>query len=183
MCFVSGIKSKIASNKTVKPFVAFLLTRTSGAQTTRGKKMTLRNIVLCLSIVDLSGCSILAYTPVVTTSVLGINQTDLSNDPKYKGFINRPFHLSPLLDKSWQLKKFDRGRYYIEVSIELSKNKVICDLGVANIVIVKIFDDSISGGVFYSAEVTCDTQVFDAPLNHWSDSLMQSVKFADERST
>jgi hypothetical protein len=68
-----------------------------------------------------------------------------------------------LEDKSWQLEKFDGGRYHIERLVESSKKEVICDLRDGSVVITKIFHDSINGGVFYSANVTCNDQAFDAP--------------------
>ncbi len=119
----------------------------------------------------------MAYTPVVATSGLGFNKTDLSESQEFKRFTNRPLRLVTLDKASWQLKKYEGGRYHIELKTSVGKKDVICELESKNIVIEKIFDDSVNGGVFYSAKVICNDRVFNAPLNRWSDQLRNSIKF------
>ncbi|WP_290701924.1 hypothetical protein [Amphritea sp.] len=138
--------------------------------------------IFYLCVFFLCGCSVLAYTPVVATSGLGLNKTDLSESQEFQEFINQPFRLTTLGNTPWQLKKFGGGRYHIELAISLSKKEVICELGAKSIVIDKIFDDSINGGIFYSAKVTCNDHVYNAPLNRWSDRLRNSIEFIGNNS-
>jgi hypothetical protein len=137
----------------------------------------LKLITTYLGAFFLYGCSVVAYTPVVVTSVLGINKTDLSEKQEFIEFTNRPFHLQRIDEKSWQLKKFEGGRYHIELSVGFSKKEVICELNDETVVIDKIFDDSLNGGIFYTAKVNCNGHNYTAPLNNWSAQLRDSIKF------
>lgn len=142
----------------------------------------LKKHILYLCVFLLCGCSIVAYAPVVATSGLGLNKTDLSESQEFQEFINRPFRLATLGETRWQLKKFGGGRYHIELVTSLSSKEVICELASESIVIDKIFDDSINGGIFYSAKVTCNDHFFNAPLNRWSDRLRNSIEFIGNNS-
>jgi hypothetical protein len=133
-------------------------------------------VILLLGTLLASGCSVIAYTPVVATASLGLNKTDLSHEPEYEGVVGRSFRLQPLDDRSWQLKKFDGGRYYIEQSFN-PRDRIICDLEEGTVVINEIFSDSVNGGVFYAADASCDGTVFEAPLNRWSDVVRRSISF------
>jgi hypothetical protein len=137
----------------------------------------IKKLILLLSAFSLYGCSVLAYTPVVATESLGLNQTDLSDSSEFKEYISRPFLLVPVEEVSWQLKKFDGGRYHIELAANLSKKEVICELIAGSVIIEKIFDDSMNGGLFYSAKISCNGHTYSAPLNHWSNPLRRSIKF------
>jgi hypothetical protein len=138
-----------------------------------------KKLILSLFAISLCGCSFLAYTPIIATSSFGLNKTDLSGKREFKDLTNRPFSLAPVDGLSWQLKKFDGGRYYVERASSTSVKKVICELSEGKLIVDEIFDDSINGGIFYSANVSCGGNTYNAPLNHWSESLRISMKFVD----
>ena len=144
-----------------------------------GLAMYRTSLILLLFAASLCGCSILAYTPVVAVSLLGLNKTDLSDNIEFKDLTNRPFSLAPIEGLSWQLKKIDGGRHHVERASNSSEKEVICELIAGKLVIDEIFDDSINGGVFYSATVNCSGQTYNTPLNRWSESLRISMKFID----
>lgn len=144
--------------------------------------MPYKKLIFILCALILCGCSVVAYTPVVATSALGLNKTDLSDSPEFRKYTKQPFQLEPLDEVSWQLKKFEGGRYYIGLASNPSEQEVICDLGAESVLIENIFDDSVNGGIFYSARVTCNKQVYNAPLNHWSDQFKNCIKFIENNT-
>ncbi len=141
--------------------------------------MKCKLLLVFISVVGLSGCSFLAYTPVVVSASLGLNKEDLSEKPEYKDVVGRPFSLAPLDDVPWLLKKFSGGRHHIERQSNIANKITVCDLTDARLVIDEIFFDSINGGVFYSAVVECAGKSYEAPLNHWSESIRVSMDFIE----
>lgn len=118
-----------------------------------------------------------AYTPVVGAAALGLHQTDLSQQPAYSQYIGKPFSLKSSEQHIWHLKKFEGGRYYIEPTAPGTDKPVVCHLEGSEVLISKIFYDSPNDGTFFSARVTCDGQVYDAPLNRFSESFTRAVEF------
>ena len=137
------------------------------------KWVSIKSFHLLIVILLLSACSVLPYAPVVVTSSLGLHQTDLSEKHPYKKFIGRAIKLSESGDKTWQLKKFKDGRYYIALSNN-SRNYV-CQLRDGTVVINKVFSDTINHGIFYDAHVTCLAKQYRAPLNHWVAEISEAA--------
>ena len=124
--------------------------------------------------VILSGCSLAAYTPVVVSSSLGMNKKDLSEEPEYSKYIRVELKLSSFENQIWHLKKFEKGRYYIELSS--SSERSVCELSQGYIYISKVFFDSVNDGVFYKATAYCGGEGFPTPLNRWTDKIGYSSR-------
>ena len=76
-------------------------------------------------------------------------------------------------------KKFKDGRYHIELKSDQNRKETICSLNEGIISIDSIFEDSINGGIFYSAKVTCEKETYNVPLNPWFKPLEQSIQFME----
>ena len=126
----------------------------------------------------IQACSVLVYTPVVVTAALGLNKTDLSEQPDYRALVGKSVRLETIEGLPWKLKKFENGRYYIERQVQHSMKRDICQLDVNTLIITEIFDDSVNGGRYFSATVFCHDKEFDAPLNHWSDEIKNNIRFS-----
>lgn len=130
-------------------------------------------VFLLLPVFLLSGCSITAYTPVIGASVVGMDEVSTKDDDKYGGLIQRSIILESEGERIWTLRKFSGGRYFIELSRRDSNyTPLVCDLTRRELFITDIYEDRISGGVFYSANTSCaDGSIIETSRNHWYEVL------------
>jgi hypothetical protein len=138
--------------------------------------MSYRILILLILSFCLNACSIVAYSPVIMTAALGLNKEDLSNEEKYRPIISsavRPNSPNTTL----YLKKFSEGRYYLATN-NSTYNRIICNLEDGHLIINEVFFDTINGGIFYAANVYCNQTQYQAPLNDWSDELLEFIPLA-----
>jgi hypothetical protein len=143
-------------------------------------------VVLCvLCVLSFSGCSILAYTPVVAMAVVGMDRTSLDEEEQYKKWINYEHLLEDTAVKSWQLHKFNPGRYYLVFAGANggARATFICSLGGKPIKIKHLFRDEISGGVFFDGETSCDgNDLVEIPKVHLPESLQKRINSLELKS-
>jgi hypothetical protein len=129
----------------------------------------------------LTGCMFAVYTPVVVGSALGLDRETLNEDPRYAPLIGRDLALEQVEQDRWLLRKFDGGRYFVEVRVpptaataSTSTIVTICDFTDATMRIDEVFLDRLNGGVHFSAQVTCPSgERYTAPINHWYSVIDQ----------
>ncbi|WP_426415055.1 hypothetical protein [Aestuariirhabdus sp. LZHN29] len=130
----------------------------------------MRGWLLVFAVLGLAGCSALAYTPVVGTTVVGADRESLNDQPEYREFIEAPLALVPTPDREWSLRRFNGGRYFVELSgYSNQSTERICMLGDGDLVIEEIFQDRINGGVHYQGRARCGATGgwIKVPRNHW----------------
>jgi len=134
-------------------------------------KSTLLTIITC--VLSLSGCSVVAYTPVVIAAAAGQTRVSLKDDAVYAPYFERSVTLEPVDDADWSLQKFSEGRYFIALTPTPERNSLfICHLSRRQITIREVFEDKINGGVYYSATApdctSGDGATVEAPRNTFS---------------
>ena len=148
--------------------------------------LTCRKIIYsAILLLTIQGCSIAAYTPVVGYAVTGSGDETLRNDAIFNQYINVPLKLTNS-DKKWFLKKFNKGRYTIEVVNENEHKELICDLSKpdASMIISDIYNDAIHGQRMYQASVMCDSKTYlNIMLNVWSVDLEESLLLGNQKSS
>ena len=138
------------------------------------KNNIVRNVLISLIGIFLTGCSIVTYAPVVGSSAVGLDKVTLRDSPEYAQIINSTVKLTDTSDYNWTLRKFTKGRYFIERTYPSVKStQEICSLNGRDVIIKDIYEDRINGGIFYSAVVSCDGgSKIEATKNHWSNTLL-----------
>ncbi|MGY8961480.1 MAG: hypothetical protein ACKVKG_18525 [Alphaproteobacteria bacterium] len=131
-----------------------------------------RNIITAAALLMLAGCAIVPYAPVAGLAASGADRASLREQPQYAKLIGVSLSPKTTGSRIWALRKFNKGRYFIERS-DPNKNYTpfVCNLSGGEIVIKDIFEDKINGGVHYSASARCKSGAFvDAPRNHFYDA-------------
>ncbi len=126
----------------------------------------------------LSACSLLVYTPVVAMSIAGLDRDSLDDDDRYRKLVGYEHVLENSEERSWELHKFDGGRYYLvfPFSKQIEKPDFVCALGGKPVKIVHLFEDELNGGVYFDGEVSCDgTNVVTLSSIHLFESLQSML--------
>lgn len=128
-------------------------------------------VLICII---LSGCSIAAYTPVVGGAAFGYDRVSLKGELGFSKIIGAKITLEDTEEYEWTLRKFSKGRLFIEKTYEgVQSTRKICSLGGSEIEIIDVFEDRINGGIFYSANATCNgIEYFKTVKNNWSNDML-----------
>lgn len=114
-----------------------------------------------------AGCSTGTNQPV-DSAAIGQNRVSLANDPAYAGIVGRTVTVPA--NSRWTLRQLDSGRLVVQITTERSwRTQQICPLAGRPMTITDVFEDSVSGWVYYAARVQCaDGRSYEAPLNAWT---------------
>lgn len=143
--------------------------------------MLIRSAAFLVSAVLLGACSVGAYTPVLVTSASGQGKQSLNEASPYDSLVGRWIVLKNSTDRVWTLRRFSRGRHFIELSSpDNHSTQLVCRLAGRPLRIDQVFEDRINGGIHYSATTSCaDGKMIEAPRNHWLDDIPTLAVSAD----
>ncbi|WP_300518680.1 hypothetical protein [Aliiroseovarius sp.] len=130
-----------------------------------------RFLILALFAAVTSGCSVLAYTPVVGAAMLGKDRVPVSSESAEAGVIGK--RLQVPAGSTMSLRAFEGGRMFLSDNNDPGgQTRLVCPLAGRTLVVTRLYEDQINGGTHYDAQVICGGESFEAKRSLWSADLL-----------